>query len=238
MKVDEFLDLARNRRSIRKFKSDPVPDEHIQKILESARWAMSGANAQPWEFIIIEGQETKKKLAEISRHHDEMNLAIELTRSEEFRKPRLRAGHVPDKLWIDAPVIIAVLGDKRTMLASTLVMRLFELHTFDHNMANTTHMIHLAAAALGLGAEWISIDEPMSEEMKHILGIPAVLTLFSLVPIGYPAHQPASYRRELDELVHHEKYDMSKFRSQDEIKKFILDLRKRHLSAGSYPVHK
>lgn len=238
MRIDEFLELARNRRSIRKFKPEPIPDEYIKKVLEVARWAMSGANAQPWEFIIIKDPKTKQKLADVMKQHDEMNLAIELTRTEEYRKPRLRAGHVPEKLWTDAPVIIAVVGDRRVMLASTIVMRLFELHTFDHNMANVTFMIHLAAAALGLGAEWISIDEPMSEEMKHILGIPPVLTLFSLAPIGYPAHQPTSYRRELDELLHYEKYDVSKFRTQNEVQKFILHLRQSHLASGSYPINK
>ena len=42
--MDDFLELVRNRRSIRNLKPDPVPDEVIEKILEAARWAMSGAN--------------------------------------------------------------------------------------------------------------------------------------------------------------------------------------------------
>ncbi|MFC1869070.1 nitroreductase family protein, partial [Thermodesulfobacteriota bacterium] len=41
MQIDDFLRLVRNRRSIRNFKTDPVPDELINKILETARWAMS-----------------------------------------------------------------------------------------------------------------------------------------------------------------------------------------------------
>jgi nitroreductase len=48
MNIEQFLELAKKRRSIRRFKPDPVPDEIIQKILEAARWAMSGANGQPW----------------------------------------------------------------------------------------------------------------------------------------------------------------------------------------------
>ena len=53
MNIDAFLELAKTRRSIRRFKSDPVPDELILKILEAARWAQSGGNSQPWEFIVI-----------------------------------------------------------------------------------------------------------------------------------------------------------------------------------------
>ena len=45
MEIDELLELVRKRRSIRQFKPDPIPDEHVEKIIETARWAMSGANA-------------------------------------------------------------------------------------------------------------------------------------------------------------------------------------------------
>ena len=64
MQIDDFLELARKRRSIRKFKPDPVPDDYVQKILEAARWAMSGANGQPWEFIVIKDPITKQRMGE------------------------------------------------------------------------------------------------------------------------------------------------------------------------------
>ncbi len=235
MDFDEFLRLVRTRRCTRKFKPNPIPDGDVEKICETARWAMSGANAQPWEFIIIKDPQRKKALADAMNDHDEMGRTMDLTRSEEFRKPRFRTGRVPDKLWVDAPVVIAIVGDKRTMMASTMVMRFFEHHTFDQGMANTTHMIHLAAAALGLGSQWISIDEPLNDTMKPILGIPSVITLFALAVIGYPGHQPFSYRREVHELVHNETYDMSKFRSQADIQEYIKYLRQRHEKAQAYP---
>jgi nitroreductase len=238
MQIDEFLDLARKRRSIRKFKPDPVPDEYIEKILEAGRWAMSGANAQPWEFIVIKDQETKNKLAEIKKRDWEMTYITELTRLPEYRKPRALGKSSPDMLFNTAPVIIATVGDMRTMQASTLPGRFFEVHIYDHNMANVTQMIHLAAAALGLSAQWVSIDLATEEEIKPILGIPHVLRLFTLIPIGYAAYQPTPYRRELSELVHHEKYDMSKFRSQSDIQEFIKYLRQRSVLSGAYPVKK
>jgi nitroreductase len=54
MQIDDFLELVKSRRSIRVFKPDPVPRETIEKILEAARWAMSGANGQPWEFVVVQ----------------------------------------------------------------------------------------------------------------------------------------------------------------------------------------
>jgi nitroreductase len=246
MQIDEFLELARKRRSIRKFKPDPVPDEYIEKILEAARWAMSGGNGQSWEFIVIKDQETKKKLGEVFIRNRDITFTVEMTRSEEYRQPAFRAqGPLEAQqavlrtrfaVWVDAPVIIAVLGDRRTMQASTLAARLFEARTYDHNLANATHMIHLAAAALGLGAQWLGLPPYSAEEMKPILGIPSVLDLFLLNPIGYPDIKPIPYRRELSEIVHYEKYDMSKFRSNTDILEYIKYQRQRHAEGRTYAV--
>lgn len=239
MQIKEFLELVKNRRSTRVFKRKPVPDKYVNDILEAARWAMSGANGQPWEFIVIKDQDIKNKLADAYLWDAETVSKVERTRMPEYFHPQFRISDPADLsasfLWRHAPVIIAVLGDARTMLASTMVARHFEEHTFTANLANATFMIHLAAAALGLGAQWISIIQPMSEIMKPILGVPPVHRLFTLIPIGYPVNQATPYRRELKEIVHYDKYDMSKYRVQDDIMEFVKFLRRRHSEGKAYP---
>ncbi len=189
---------------------------------------MSGANSQPWEFIVIRNKETISRMADTFLHYAKMQSIVEMTRVPEFRHPT--GGKTPtDVLWRYAPLIIAVLGDMRVMQISTISQRLYESHTFDQNMANTVLMIHLAAAALDLGAQWVSLDPPRQEALKPILGIPPEIRLFSLVPLGHPAHQPKGHRRELGELVHHEKYDLSRLRSQEAIQEFVKYLRQRDI---------
>ena len=56
------MEVIGKRRSIRKYKQNPVPDELITQILEAARLAPSGSNRQPWHFIVVKDPETKKKL--------------------------------------------------------------------------------------------------------------------------------------------------------------------------------
>jgi nitroreductase len=58
----EFLEVIKNRRSIRKYKQDLIPDEIITQILDAARLAPSGSNRQPWHFIVVKNPGTKKKL--------------------------------------------------------------------------------------------------------------------------------------------------------------------------------
>src|SRR3972149_9546657 len=59
----DLFEAVEKRRSIRKFKPDPIPDKDLKKILEAGRLAPSGGNRQPWSFIIVRKQETKKSLA-------------------------------------------------------------------------------------------------------------------------------------------------------------------------------
>ncbi len=58
----EFMDVIRTRRSIRRYKPDPVPDEVLNQILEAARLAPSGGHRQPWHFIVVKEEETKRRL--------------------------------------------------------------------------------------------------------------------------------------------------------------------------------
>ena len=62
---EELLNFLISRRSIRKFRPDPVPDELILKILDVARYAPSARNSQPWVFIVVKDPEVKRKLANV-----------------------------------------------------------------------------------------------------------------------------------------------------------------------------
>jgi len=231
MQIDEFLELARKRRSIRSFKPDPIPDEYIGKILEAAHWAMSGANGQPWEFVVVRDAETRRKIIEIMGEKREQSRLIETSRVEEMRHVQFTLSPETYKSPMDAPVIIVVCGDQRTFQATVLATHFVNIdaaaNTYHQNMGNATMMIHLAAAALGLGSRWVSVTT-VQGKLKTLLGIPDVFTIYTVVPVGYPAYEPAPpYRRELDEIVHWDRYDQSKYRSDEAIRDFIIDLRKR-----------
>jgi nitroreductase len=62
--MNEVIHAIERRRTIRKFKGEPVPEECIDAVLQAGRWAQSFNNAQPWKFIVIEGEETKRRLSE------------------------------------------------------------------------------------------------------------------------------------------------------------------------------
>lgn len=67
MNYESFLELVKKRRSIRRFKPDPIPDEYVNRIIEAARWAPSGFNSQPWEFVVIKDKKLKNDVIRIIR---------------------------------------------------------------------------------------------------------------------------------------------------------------------------
>ena len=62
MDYDSLLELVKKRRSIRRFKPDPIPDEYVDKIIKVARWAPSGFNMQPLEFVVFKKPDLKNKI--------------------------------------------------------------------------------------------------------------------------------------------------------------------------------
>lgn len=233
MEIEEFLRLAKRRRSIRRWKPDAIPHEYVEKIIEAARWAMSGANAQPCEFIVVKDQETRNRLCDLYLEAKQISNRIEMTRMPELRHHAAALLKQGEKAALrDAPIIIAVLADPRTLMASMLSGLTTTTNsgqrTFAANVGNAVHMIHLAAAALGLGAQWISVVPVLEAKIKALLGVPDVYEIHVIVPIGYPAYEPKpAYRREVSEILHFDRYDMSKYRSGEQVVEYILNLRKK-----------
>lgn len=229
MDKESFWDVVKNRRSVRRFKPDPVPDEYVKKMLDMARWAMSGANGQPWEFVVVKDAKTKQQISDIMMEHAHRTTNIELTRIEELRLPRAAAPRTSAPGYRDAPVIIVVCGDPRTFQATVLAAHFYsgDWDTFHVNMGNATQLICLAASALGLGSQWVSLALAPEWKIKALLGIPDFFRVRHMVPIGFPAYKPLPpFRREVEEIVHLERYDSSRFRSDEDIKQFIINLRK------------
>jgi 5,6-dimethylbenzimidazole synthase len=232
---DSFLNLLNLRRSIRKFKPDPIPDEATTEILEAARLSMSGANSQPWEFIVVKNHQTIEKVAEAYIRNDlEMAWALEQQRTPEHRHPAFNIlPEEKEKLigmgggaWKEAPVCIMVLEDPRKQFGSVLSAHGdFPGSVLSQTMGHLSMIIHLAAAALGLGSQ--RVDVACQEAYREILGYPEPLRLNIIVPVGYRAYDPGPpHRLPLDDLVHHETYDIQKYMKHDDFLKYIEKIRK------------
>ncbi len=232
METDWLLDLVRKRRSIRRFKPDSIPEGYVERILEIARWAMSGANGQPWEFVVVKDKALREKIVKLyqdERHHIRI---IEQTRVKEMRHPYFEFPEGEPSIK-NAPVIIVVCADPRALQATVLSSHFYggeggPMATWYKNVANATQLINLAAANLGLGAQWLSVNITWENQIKEALDIPQPIAVHTIVPLGYPDYKVSPpYRRKLNEIVHYDKYDRSKYRTDEQLQEFLLDLRRR-----------
>lgn len=236
MNYDDFLELLRYRRSIRRFKPDPIPDDYILKILDAAHYAMSGGNSQPWEFIVIKDPAVKKRVLEARRVGFETEWALEQQRTPEYRHPAFNVPPEEKKKvwdmmvgWGDAPVYIAVLIDPRKQWGSVMAAHgdLFYSSCRDVLSATMGHLsmtIHLAAASLGLGSQ--RVDVVNEQAYKEALGYPEPLRMDVIVPVGYRDYEPGPpHRLPLDELIHFDCYDMDKFLRNDDFLKYLERIR-------------
>jgi hypothetical protein len=101
---------------------------------------------------------------------------------------------------------------------------------FFTGLANATLLIHLAAASLGLASQYVSdASSPYMETMlKVLLGVPEPLRVYHLIPLGFASRPiPPRPRRELNEMLHYEKYDMNKFRDDRVFQKFVMTATRR-----------
>jgi len=229
MDYESFLTLVKTRRSIRSFKTNPIPDEYVEKILEAARWAPSGANSQPWEFIVVKDKYIKDRMIDIVKEHSEYSRKVELTRGEDLRFPGA-SSPVREPGYKDAPVFIILCGDPRTKEAYPLLTTFTRGDShFASSLASAFLYMCLAATTLGLGSQWVSATgHPFVKcLLGELLGIPEKLEIYDMMAVGYPAYQPKKrFVRERVEMVHYGRYDKAKYRSDEKIKDFIVGLRK------------
>lgn len=224
MNIESLTELAGNRRSIRGYdKTRDVPDKMVRKILDCARWAPSGGNGQPWEFIVIRDEKTRHEIADLflkqQEHKKEMEMAV-----------RGDAKMTGDG-FRHAPVHIMVLGDPRVKDTYPVRTMLDKADShFYTGLASATLLIHLAATSLGLASQYVSdVSSPYMETMlKVLLGVPEPLKVYHLIPLGYGSKPiPARPRREVDEMTHYERYDMAKYRDDREFQKFVMTASRR-----------
>ena len=229
MDYDGLLELVSKRRSIRRFKPDLIPDDYLDKIIEVARWAPSGANSQPWEFVIVKDPELKNGIVKLFEEHMSYAHKMELTREPELISPAYAKPLQELPGFASAPVFIVLCGDPRTINTYPLSAAVISGHSiFISSLASAMLYMHLAATTLGLGSQWVTATSfPFEQTMiKNLLKIPEGLEIYDMMVVGYAEMEPRPrLTKNREEIVHYNNFDMGRFKTDDEVKEFIKVLR-------------
>jgi nitroreductase len=203
--IEVTMKVIQDRRSIREYTAESVSERDIDMILEAARQAPSGENAQPWRFILVTDAEVRRKMGALAgggsgrRFTAEFvtekmqerftNLQDETKRRAAFEK--LTSGKVSAFL-ADAPLNIVVCGKK-------------DVWDLPYDTSASIENILLMVTALGLGACWViapCIDIRDEERLKALFEVPEGYKVVSILSIGHPTrpHRPRP-RLPLKDLV-------------------------------------
>lgn len=216
--VDATMKVIQDRRSIRAYTAEPVSDQDLDMILEAARQAPSGENAQPWRFIIVKDAETRKRLGTLAGGGSGRRFTAEFVTKkmqerfsslqDEAKKraafEKLTSGRVSAFL-ADAPVNIVVCGKK-------------DVWDLPYDTSAAIENMLLMVTALGLGACWViapCIDIRDEERVKALLGMPEGFKAVSIISVGHPTrpHRPRP-RIPIKDLVFLEKWGESYYKEQ------------------------
>jgi nitroreductase len=227
-RYDAFMEVVLSRMTNRSFDPDyVVPKEHYEMILEAARHAPSGANSQPWHYIVITDPAMKEDLSErfVKEQSNRAKLGMR------FPTPNYRGMKT-------APSLIVVVADFRYIRAFPVLGDDSELdRKYKKNAesillqsaAASVMSAHLAAAALGYAVWWVTAigQEVIQEEFKPLLGVPEELSIIDIMCFGPPLKP--SYKRwkkELPEIMNWDRFNPDNFVTDEQIDEWIKE--KRH----------
>jgi nitroreductase len=235
MDAEAFVDLARRRRSVRDFEPGRrVSREDLLILCEAGRWAPSGANTQPWHFVVVDDP---AMIARVT--------ATFVRQSQRLYRYVPKFPHVHKKYLANTVAIIVVCADPRYQIAypqsraSAALRREYAENSYRIWLASVgaaVQNIQLAVAAAGLTSAWLSGggEDHTAAALRRLLKIPRPLVPLATVPIGAPRRQPESrWRASLDTLVSWNQFDRAKAKTDREIRFYVDELRAHAMYRGS-----
>ena len=225
-RYEALMEVVRGRMTNRAFAPHAVPREHFELILEAARHAPSGANAQPWHFIVVTDPAVKQTIGQCFV-------------DEQQHRARLRMDFpTPNYAGVKtAPGLVVIAADFRFVRAfpvlndGSALDRLYQQNAeriLLQSVAAATMSAHLAAAALGYAVWWITAigQEDIQRKVKPLLGVPDALAIIDVMCFGPPLKP--SYKRwkkSLEQIVSWDRFDPAHLMSDEDIDTWIRTTR-------------
>lgn len=196
--TDWFWELVRGRRSIRRYRSDPIPRPLLEKLLTAALWAPSAHNRQPWRFCVITDDQVKYSLSDSMGRRWCKDLSADGA-APAFIKRRVQTSHA--RLTAAPALVVASVSmedmddypDKRRREAEWLMAV--------QSTALACQNLLLAAHQYGLAACWMCAPLFVPDLVRDVLTLPDTWHPQALITLGYAAETKQRARLPLTEQV-------------------------------------
>ncbi len=226
-RYEALMDVVRGRLTTRAFRPDvAVPREHMEMVLEAARHAPSGANAQPWHYIVVTDPQVKQQIADYFVAEATKRAKLKM----KFPTPNYRG-------LATAPGFVVVVADFRFVRAFPVLLDGSDLdkkyqanaeRILLQSVAASTMSAHLAAAALGYQVWWVTAigQDDAQKSLRPLLGVPDDLAIIDIMLFGVPAKAPYKrWKKTLPQIVSWDKFDMNNHMTLDQIDDWVRETR-------------
>jgi nitroreductase len=192
----ELLAVFAKRQTVRRYKSDPVPDEHIRQILDAARRGPTCMNQQPWKFLVVRDRakiEAMKKytLSRLAKRFDEAVAQKKDMKPADIESQKAKSIRFAEG-YFTAPVYVVVLVDSESSCSG---------YALRHDGPIAAGYLMAAARAFGYGTAYLTDGIP-DEATREVLAIPKRYQRICITPIGVPdGWPPQAEKRKLEEMV-------------------------------------
>jgi len=196
----DLWEALNKRRSIRKYRDVPIPEETLLKLVSAATLAPSNANVQPWEFLFI----TEPELVNKIQNHvwGSMQEYWSKGRVENLTEEKVRKILNSTYQLGPVPVYMFVCLDTRAGRLKSAYSKWNDLWNH-HSVAAAFNNFMLAAAAEGLGTCWLGVSAWNTEKLKIEFSIPEYIEIIAACPIGFPDEDPSPRPRKTSAEVTH-----------------------------------
>lgn len=184
-----LLSLLLTRRTIRRFRPEPIPSHLVEQMLQVAVYAPSAHNLQPWRFVLLESTEARERLASALTAAMRRDMQAEGASAEEIEARVERS----QRRLREAPVAILLCRDRTARHSDRTEEELMGIQS----VAAAGLQLLLAAHALGLGGNWICWPLYAPTETRQALDLPETWQPEALFFIGYPDESPPMPTRQI-----------------------------------------
>ena len=196
-------------RAMRKLKTDPVPPELIERIIEAGTQAPSGMNTQPWAFLVVTDPAAKQFFGSRYDYWLRERFGAQLA-SMDLHSPMGRttqaALHLAEHMH-EAPVLLMACGKRDWPFAVPAAARVGKAPPSHGSIYPAVQNMLLAARGLGLGASLTTMHQMFEDELHAYFGIPENYGVVAVLPIGWPRGRFGAVRREpVSAKTHYEKW--------------------------------
>lgn len=210
-----FREIVESWRPVHDYTAEPVAVDVVEDLVSTATWAPSGANSQPWEFVLVEDEDRQSAIADAVREDRQYMRQVDPGYNLDDPSPFV---NVPPAAFESAPATLVIVGNRHLEKLWPQVPDGSRTKLFHHSMTASITAFQYGAASLDVGSAWLTPTPLADRRISDVIDVPPWFEVECVTPIGHPADEgERSVRLPLEDKLHEDGIDPDRVTSAERI---------------------